>query len=132
MPETDLLTNIRVVLCETSHPGNIGAAARAMKTTGLSALHLVNPRQCPDDQAQRRASGTADVLQSARVHATLDEALHGVALAVACTARPRDVSVEAVGAREAAGRVIAVAASPNAALVFGNESHGPTSEPVTQ
>jgi len=107
MPETDPLTNIRVVLCETSHPGNIGAVARAMKTMGLEALHLVNPRNFPDDQAQRRASHASDVLANARVHASLDEALRGVALAVACTARTRDMAVEAFSAREAAARVVA-------------------------
>jgi len=132
MPQTDLLTNIRVVLCETSHPGNIGAAARAMKTMGLAELHLVAPRHFPDDQAQRRASGAADVIQNAHVHATLDEALQGVALAVACTARPRDMAVEALGAREAAARMVAVAAAQSAALVFGNESHGLTTEQVNK
>ncbi|HYH42400.1 MAG TPA: RNA methyltransferase [Burkholderiales bacterium] len=131
MPET-ALTNIRVVLCETSHPGNIGAVARAMKTMGLAELHLVNPRNYPDDQAQRRASHATDVLQNARVHASLDEALDGVALAVACTARPRDMAVAAFSAREAAARVVAVAGAQKTALVFGNETAGLTTEQVNK
>jgi tRNA/rRNA methyltransferase len=132
MTHSDPLTNIRVVLCETSHPGNIGAAARAMKTMGLSELHLVSPRHFPDPQAQWRASRATDVLDNARVHATLDEALQGVALAIACTARTRDIAVEAVSAREAAARVASVARTQSAALVFGNEKFGLTTEHVNR
>src|SRR5688572_18120182 len=106
MADNDPLKNIRVVLCETSHPGNIGAAARAMKTMGLSALHLVSPQRFPDEQAQWRASRATDVLYAAQVHATLDEALQGVAFAVACTARTRDIAVPGACAREAAARVV--------------------------
>ena len=101
MADIDPLKNIRVVLCETSHPGNIGAAARAMKTMGLSSLHLVSPKMFPDPQAERRAARAADILQNAQVHATLDEALAGVAFAVACSARTREMAVPATTAREA-------------------------------
>src|SRR6187431_494300 len=90
---------IRIVLCETSHPGNIGAAARAMKTMGLSKLHLVSPQQFPDPQAERRAARAADLLENAQVHANLDEALVGVAFAVACSARTREMAVPATSAR---------------------------------
>ena len=69
------LDRIRVVLSHTSHPGNIGAAARAMKTMGLSRLLLVNPKRFPDDQAVARAAGADDILAQAEVYATLDEAL---------------------------------------------------------
>ena len=126
MAETDPLKNIRVVLCETSHPGNIGAAARAMKTMGLSELHLVAPQRFPDPQAQRRAARAADILEAARVHATLDDALLGVAFAVACSARTREMAVPATTARAAAARVIEVAHTQQAALVFGNETYGLT------
>ena len=73
----DLLSRIRVVLSHTSHPGNIGAAARAMKTMGLSALYLVNPKRPIDAEAEAMASGAADLLASACVCASLAEALHG-------------------------------------------------------
>src|ERR1700755_1845660 len=95
------LANVRVVLCETSHPGNIGAAARAMKTMGLTRLHLVNPQRFPDPEATWRAKHANDVLETARIDASLDAALEGSAYAVASTARMRDVAVEAMHVREA-------------------------------
>jgi tRNA/rRNA methyltransferase len=124
--------NIRVVLCETSHPGNIGAAARAMKTMGLAELHLVKPQRFPDPEALWRASRANDVLERASVDDTLDAALHGCAYAVACTARSRDVAVPAVEAREAALRLVAVARTQPVALVFGNETYGLTTEEVNK
>jgi tRNA/rRNA methyltransferase len=126
----DPLKNIRVVLCETAHPGNIGAAARALKTMGLARLHLVSPARFPDPQAEWLASGAADVLRRARVHAELDDALAGSAFTVACTARPREIAVPMVGAREAAARIVEVARSQPAALVFGNETFGLTAAEV--
>src|SRR5215216_925527 len=100
MSDTDPLVNIRIVLCQTGHPGNIGAAARAMKTMGLTNLHLVSPQQFPDPQAQWRAARAVDVLERATVHATLDDALRGTAFAVACSARTREMAVPASSARE--------------------------------
>lgn len=123
---TDPLKNIRVVLCETAHPGNIGAAARALKTMGLGELHLVVPGRFPDPQAEWLASGATDVLRRARVHQSLDDALAGSALNVACTARPREIAVPMVTAREAAARIVEVARSQPTALVFGNETFGLT------
>ncbi|MBI1964790.1 MAG: RNA methyltransferase [Betaproteobacteria bacterium] len=124
------LKNIRVVLCGTAHPGNIGAAARALKTMGLARLTLVAPERFPDPQAVRLASGATDVLRGARICASLDQALAGAAFAVACTARPRELAVTMVTAREAAARVIGVARTQPAALVFGNETFGLTGEDV--
>lgn len=132
MPVMDVLANIRIVLCETSHPGNIGAVARAMKTMGLSALHLVRPHSFPDNQAYWRATNATDVLDSACVHETLDDALRGVAVAVACSARSRDVAVPAVDAREAAARLVSHARVQPVALVFGNEQAGLTTEEVNK
>jgi tRNA/rRNA methyltransferase len=132
MPDTDALANVRIVLCETSHPGNIGAAARAMKTMGLSALHLVRPQRFPDPQANWRATNAADLVDAARVHDTLDSALAGVAFAVACSARNRDVAVPATTAREAAARSMAIARTQPVALVFGNEQAGLTTEAVNK
>ncbi len=132
MSENDPFKNVCIVLCETSHPGNIGAAARAMKTMGLSRLHLVKPLRFPDHEAMWRATSATDVLDAATVHETLDEALHGVAFAVACSARRRDVAVPAATVREAAARVIDVAQSQVVALVFGNESYGLTTDDVNK
>ena len=126
----DPLKNIRFVMCETAHPGNIGAAARALKTMGFGRLHLVAPGRFPDPQAEWLASGATDVLRHARVHPTLADALAGSALTVACTARPREIAVPMVTAREAAARIIGVARSQPAALVFGNETFGLTTAEV--
>ncbi len=132
MPDTDPLANIRIVLCETSHPGNIGAAARALKTMGLASLHLVSPQKFPDVEAERRAARAADILEHAQIHASLDEALVGVAFAVACSVRMREMAVPATSAREAAQRAIAIARSQTAALVFGNETYGLTTAQVNK
>jgi tRNA/rRNA methyltransferase len=126
----DPLKNIRVVLCETAHPGNIGAAARAMKTMGLAQLVLVAPRHYPDPQADWLAVGAVDVLKAATICTSLDEALAGSAYTVACSARTREIAVPMVPAREAAARVIEVARKQQAALVFGNETFGLTGEQV--
>ena len=128
----DPLKNIRVVLCETAHPGNVGAAARALKTMGLAQLCLVAPERFPDPQAEWLASGATDVLRRARVCAGLDEALAGAAFTVACTARPREIAVPMVSAREAAARLVEVARSQPAALVFGNETFGLTAAEVNR
>lgn len=128
----DPLKNIRVVLCETAHPGNIGAAARAMKTMGLAQLVLVAPQRYPDPQAQWLAVNAGDVLEGARVCANLDEALAGSAFTVACTARPREVAVPMVAARAAAARMVEVARSQSVALVFGNETRGLTAAEVNK
>ena len=79
------LDNIRIVLVNTSHPGNIGAAARAMKTLGLARLYLVEPGRYPDAEATARASGADDVLASAQVCANVDEALQGCRFVVGAT-----------------------------------------------
>ena len=129
-PLKNLFGNIRIVLCETQHPGNIGAAARAMKTMGLSQLYLVNPLRFPDQEASGRATNAGDVLANATVCASLDEALSGVALAAACTARSRDIAAPAVAAREAAARLVEVARSQPVALVFGNEVCGLATDQV--
>jgi tRNA/rRNA methyltransferase len=132
MPDSHPLSHIRVILCETSHPGNIGAAARAMKTMGLTSLHLVQPKRFPDPEARWRATSAIDVLDHAQVHDSLDAALAGVAFAVACSARSRDVAVPAVDAREAASRLIEIARAQPVALVFGNEQYGLTTEHVNR
>jgi tRNA/rRNA methyltransferase len=125
---TPALKNIRVVLCDTRHPGNIGSAARAMKTMGLTQLYLVNPHLFPDKQAEWMATNAVDVLQRATVCADLDTALSGVVLAVACTARSREIGAPEVTARDAAARLVEVARSQPVALVFGSEVRGLTTD----
>lgn len=125
------LARVRVVLVRTTHPGNIGAAARAMKTMGLARLALVSPRRFPDPQAEAMATGADDVLAAAHVCATLDEALAGTTLAIALTARRRELSHLALDAREAAGLAAAESAQGGAvALVFGTEIAGLANEEV--
>lgn len=125
------LERVRVVLSRTSHPGNIGAAARAMKTMGLKHLVLVSPQSFPDPVATARAAGADDILAGARVVETLAEALEGTVFAAAMTARKRELAVPMQWAREAAGELVSVAARGDVALVFGNETVGLSNEEVT-
>ena len=118
------LDRVRVVLSHTSHPGNIGAVARAMKTMGLSQLWLVAPASFPDPVAEARASGAEDLLAGARVVASLDEALADTVFAAALTARRRELSLPRLAAREAAAVVVERCADGEVALVFGNETSG--------
>ncbi|MFI4922733.1 MAG: RNA methyltransferase [Burkholderiales bacterium] len=122
------LDNVRIVLSHTSHPGNIGASARAMKTMGLSSLVLVNPKRFPDHEAEMLTSGALDVLTEARVCASLDEALSGTVLAAALSARPRELSHNAFHAKQAAGILLEQARQHPVALVFGGETSGLSNE----
>ena len=121
-----IFDNIRVVLCQTSHPGNIGSTARAMKTMGFKHLYLVNPAKYPNEQATALAAGADDVLDYAIVTETLSEALTGCAFAVGMSARKRYLSHETVNAREAALQANTYAASQPVAFVFGTEMSGLT------
>ena len=122
----NILDNFRVVLCQTSHPGNIGSAARAMKTMGLSSLYLVNPLSFPDAHATALSTGAADVLETATVCTSLAEALTGCAFAIGLSPRKHSLSHELLTTREAATQAIAIAiaASQPVALVFGTEKSG--------
>jgi len=122
------LANVRVVLSHTTHPGNIGAAARAMKTMGLHHLYLINPRCFPDAQADAMAAGADDVLHDAVVCQNIDEALHGVVFTMAMTARLRDISIEVKTPREAMPLLLQQAATQPVALLFGTEMSGLTNE----
>jgi tRNA/rRNA methyltransferase len=124
MNKPESLANIRIVLCQTSHPGNIGAAARAMKTMGLQQLVLVRPKKFPHPEAEAMASGATDILEQARVCDTLEEALAGCVLAVGLSARKRELTHELVTAREAAALITQTTSSQHAALVFGTEMSG--------
>jgi tRNA/rRNA methyltransferase len=117
---------IRIVLCRPSHPGNIGAAARAMKTMGLTDLRLVAPGRYPAPEAQWMATHAIDVLEQARVHATLNEAISDCVAAFALSARGREWSPQVMDVRSAAAR--AVEMDDQVAFVFGNETAGLTNE----
>lgn len=124
------LDRIRIVLSHTSHPGNIGAAARAMKTMGLSRLYLVNPCADPDGVGRARSSNARDVLEGAVVCASLAEALEGTVLAAAMTARMRELAPPPKWAREATPEIVGATAHGPVALVFGNETAGLSNEEV--
>lgn len=120
------LSKVRIVLSRTSHPGNIGAAARAMKTMGLSRLYLVQPKQFPHPDASALASGADELLETAVQCESLDEALAGTVMAVAATARNRDLSHPVVACREACGKLVGATAQGQVAVVFGTERTGLT------
>jgi tRNA (cytidine32/uridine32-2'-O)-methyltransferase len=120
----EALSRVRIVLVATTHPGNIGAAARAMKTMGLSRLVLVAPRTFPAPEATALAAGADDVLDAARVVADLDAALTGCVRVYGCTPRPRTVPMPELTPRDAAPGLLEAAAQGDVALVFGTESSG--------
>lgn len=124
------LERVRVVLCQTTHPGNIGAAARAMKTMGLSRLVLVRPRFFPHPDATALAAGADDVLDSAIVCDSLEQALAGTRLAVAATGRHRDLALESMNCRDACIRLVPEAVQGEVALVFGTERSGLTTQEI--
>ncbi len=124
--KSSIFDNIRIVLCTTSHPGNIGSTARAMKTMGFKHLYLVNPAKYPNEQATALAAGADDVLDNAIVTQTLSEALLGCGFAIGLSARKRYLSHETVNAREAALQANNYAASQPVAFVFGTEMSGLT------
>ena len=128
-PDINPSRHIRFVLVGTQHPGNIGAAARAMKTMGLSRLVLVAPERALDEDAFRRSAGAEDVLGDAPVHATLAEAVADCTLVLGCTARARRVQLQELLPADAAARAVGHAAGPaEVAVVFGRERTGLTNE----
>lgn len=118
-----MLSSVRIILLNTSHPGNIGAAARAMKTMGLEELCLVNPKQFPAAEATARASGADDLLVRAQVFDRLDHALHGCHLVIGASARARSIPCPLLDPRECAG-LITGRTGTRAAVLFGNEQSG--------
>jgi len=122
--DTGILARIRCVLVETTHTGNLGAAARAMKAMGLTRLVLVNPKQPPDAEAVARASGADDLLANADIHGDLVSALSRCRLVIGASARLRSLEWPLLEPPEAAQRLLAEAAQGDVALVFGRESSG--------
>ena len=124
------LTNVVIVLSHTSHPGNIGAVARAMKTMGLIELRLVNPDVFPSEIATARATGATDVLDGAAVFSELKDALADCVYVVGSSARGRDFVGEVADARTATANLIQATAQGKVALVFGCETSGMTNAEV--
>jgi tRNA (cytidine32/uridine32-2'-O)-methyltransferase len=122
------LENIRIVLVNTSHPGNIGGVARAMKNMGLNRLYLVAPRQYPDEQATWRAASAGDVLESAVVVETVEEAVADCQFVVGTSARERRIPWPLQDPRACAERMAKAAEKEQVAVLFGREDRGLTNE----
>jgi len=121
-----MLSNIRIILVEPSHPGNIGGVARAMKNMGLEQLYLVSPEKFPHPDASARAAGADDVLSSAVVVDSLRSAITDCTLVMGASARLRTLSWPQLPPREAGRQVAAMAQSSQVAMVFGRERTGLT------
>ena len=122
--DNDVASRLRIVLVGTQHPGNIGSAARAMKTMGLRKLVLVAPEKAPDRDTHAMAAGADDLVEAAPVFATLAEAVADCRWVLGATARSRRIQLEPLHPRDAASRAVVAAASGPVALVFGRERTG--------
>ena len=124
-----MLENLRIVMVETSHPGNIGAAARAMFTMGIRDLRLVRPARFPDEEAWSRATGPArSVLDQARVHTTLADAIADTTLVAGASARSRSLPWPSLAPAELATMVASRDSNTTTAILFGREDRGLTNE----
>ncbi len=119
-----MLANIQVVLSHTSHPGNIGASARAMKTMALSSLVLVNPKEYPHADATARASGADDILAQARVCSDIDTALADCQLVIGASARTRSIPCPVISPAQCARLAFAASQAGRVAILFGCEQSG--------
>jgi len=122
--------NIRIVLVGTTHPGNIGAAARAMKTMGLGSLHLVDPAGFPSAEATAMASGADDLLARAVVHEMLPDAIADCRLVLGTSARPRTLDWSTLGPEDAARLAVEESSRHPVAMLFGRERYGLTNDEV--
>lgn len=118
------LENIRIVLVEPSHPGNIGGAARALKTMGLSRLALVSPQRFPDPQAEWRAAGAQDVLEAVQVFDSVDQAISDCHWVVGTSTRQRRIPWPVRSAQEVAAEILAKPVEARIAVLFGREANG--------
>jgi TrmH family RNA methyltransferase len=119
-----LLSNIKIVLVETSHPGNIGAVARAMKNMAMTNLCLVAPKIFPSAEATARAAGSDDILAQAQVYDTLPEAIADCQLVIGASARCRTISWPELSPKECAEKVMLNEPGQNVAILFGRENSG--------
>ena len=115
---------IKFILFEPTHPGNIGAAARAIKTMGFDKLCLINPIEHPHPEARARSAGALDVLLGAEVFDNLQDAIKGCGLIIGTTARTRRISVPITNIRETAPSIVAEAKQKSVAVIFGPEKSG--------
>ncbi len=118
------LSRIRIVLVQTTHPGNIGAAARAMKNMGLTQLVLVNPRDFPSGVALGRAASALDILDNAQVVDSLDAAIADCGLVIGTSARSRSIPWPMVDPEGCAEKLVVASNQNDVALVFGREDRG--------
>lgn len=123
-----MTSHIRIVLIGTTHPGNIGGVARAMKNMNLSDLALVKPKLFPHREAEARASGATDILDNAQLYNTLEEAIFDFHLVVGTSARERHIPWPVVNPRELAGIVDTMDNDKKVAIIFGREDRGLTNE----
>ena len=126
------LSSIRIVLIQTFHPGNIGSAARAMKTMGLTNLWLVNPKAYPHDDATAMAAGATDVLDQARIVSSLEEAIGDCKLVIGTSARERTFSLPLLLPETCADMLVSESQSGQVALVFGRERMGLLNDEIQQ
>ncbi len=128
MPPSSVANALRIVLVGTQHPGNIGAAARAMKTMGLTQMVLVAPEKAPNHDTEAMAAGADDVVAAAAVFPSLAEAVADCHWVLGCTARNRRIQLEPMHPHDAAQRAVVAARVAPVALVFGRERTGLTNE----
>ena len=123
-----MFENVRIILVEPQHPGNIGAGARAMKNMGFNDLWLVNPKRFPDPQADWRAAGATDLLEYTRVCSTLNKAIADCQLVIGTSARVRNIPRPSIFAKELPGLISRHPADLNVAILFGREDSGLTND----
>lgn len=123
-----MLSHIRTVLVHTSHPGNIGSTARAMKTMGLKYLYLVRPKKFPAAEASALAAGADDILDKAKIVDTLDMAVKDCSLIIGASARNRALPIPVLNPREAAEKAIAETIQGRVAILYGREYAGLSNE----
>ena len=120
---------VQIVLVETSHPGNIGSVARAMKNMGLSRLALINPKKFPHDEATALAGNAGDVLEQAQVFSSIEEAVKNSKIIFATSARERTIEWPVASAKDAAQEINQLAAENiEVSILFGREDRGLTNE----
>ena len=122
--KSNILKQFRIVLCETSHPGNIGSVARAMKTMGFLDLYLVNPKEFPSRHAEALACGAEDILQKATIVTSLESALKNINHVIGFTARKRELTQPHKNVRDLSKQLINEASNNKIAIIFGNETNG--------
>ncbi len=127
-----MLSNIRIVLINTFHPGNVGAIARAMKNMGLSNLYLVDPNDYPSDEATSRAAGAVDLLENATIVDTFEEAIGDCSLVIGTSARHRTFQLPIMNARQCGESVVQESIKHDVAIVFGREKTGLLNEEIAQ